>query len=387
MASITENDLKEICQILWSWDFCIGCLQKTVCQVKACPNERMRRLSRYFDYGRIIFDVYAAETPPAKLRKLRNLVLKAIGFIRSSPSSIRAEFLQRLANSREGADEDVEELDRALMMAIKLMFMTNCGHDNQKMEVLESGLFMRSWRGEFGLDNYIVDSFPKTDHPSLNEKNSNKADIIKAALQAKKLKKHANLSFSPTDDIRNHLRLDHQTGVVQIFHYTSFLKEQLRITQHMRSETEAHIVEYMKAGALPRQLVLEVLDSIQKVLFPINDDQSYALLVSMTSSKGGSFDPDCIRFESEEFRSAEESDVAYYYFGARLMELYQESENPRPRGLVAEWLERRSGARYAMLATLIGVFIAILLGLAGLVVSSYQTYIAYQQWKHAISKS
>jgi len=67
------------------------------------------------------------------------------------------------------------------------------------------------------------------------------------------------------------------------------------------------------------------------------------------------------------------------------MELHEEMENPRPRGLIEKWVERRSGARYVMLATLVGVVIAILLGFAGLAVTSYQTWIAYQQWQHPVN--
>lgn len=68
------------------------------------------------------------------------------------------------------------------------------------------------------------------------------------------------------------------------------------------------------------------------------------------------------------------------------MDLYSELENPRPRGGFALWLERRSQARYIMLATLVGVVIVVLLGLAGLAVTIFQTWITYQSWKHPVQK-
>jgi hypothetical protein len=40
-----------------------------------------------------------------------------------------------------------------------------------------------------------------------------------------------------------------------------------------------------------------------------------------------------------------------------------------------------------MMATLVGVLIAIILGIAGLAVSSYQAWLGYQQWQHPISPS
>ena len=141
-------------------------------------------------------------------------------------------------------------------------------------------------------------------------------------------------------------------------------------------------VAYDASGALPRQLVLEFLDSIQKILFPLTDDKSRKLLLSLTTT--ASFDPDCLRFESTSLRNADERDITYHYLGTRLLELYEEVENPTPRSWVEKWLERKSGARYVMLATLIGVVIAVVLGMASLAVGGYQAWVGYQQWQHPV---
>ena len=142
------------------------------------------------------------------------------------------------------------------------------------------------------------------------------------------------------------------------------------------------IVMHNFSGALPRQLALEYLDSIQKILFPLSDPKSRALLLSLTTI--ASFDPDCLRFESASIRNADETDIEYHYLGTRLLELYEEMENPTPRGWVEKWLERKSGARYVMLATLVGVVIAVVLGMVSLAVGSFQAWVAYQQWQHPV---
>lgn len=77
-----------------------------------------------------------------------------------------------------------------------------------------------------------------------------------------------------------------------------------------------------------------------------------------------------------------EDDIEFKYFGSRMSELLEEIENPAPDGLLEKWLERKSGARYLMLATLIGVLFAVLLGILALAVAIIQTYISYQAWKH-----
>lgn len=140
-------------------------------------------------------------------------------------------------------------------------------------------------------------------------------------------------------------------------------------------------------GTLPRQLLLEILDSTQKVLFPVGDQKSRKILRSLVSLPTGEFDPDCLRLESTSIRKPEERETTYQFFGTRLAELYNELENPRPRGMLQKWLERRSGARHAMLIGLSGVFLALLFGMATLAVSVYQAWISYQAWKYPTSSN
>ena len=138
----------------------------------------------------------------------------------------------------------------------------------------------------------------------------------------------------------------------------------------------------MDRGALPRQLVLEVLDSLQGILFPISDPKSKRLLQSLVTAY--SLDPDIFRFEFSSIRMVGEENIPYVFLADRLSELYNELQNPRPRGWLQRQMERKSGARYMMMATLLGVLFAIFLGMASLAVSSYQAWIAYQAWQHPV---
>jgi hypothetical protein len=124
---------------------------------------------------------------------------------------------------------------------------------------------------------------------------------------------------------------------------------------------------------------------LQNILFPIADKKSKQLLQSLVSTCG--LDPDVLRFEVSTVRRDGEENIAYVYLAERLSELYNELQSPRPRGRLEQIIERKSGARYVMMATLIGVIAAVLLGIAALGVSSYQTYIAYEAWKHPVSPS
>ena len=136
------------------------------------------------------------------------------------------------------------------------------------------------------------------------------------------------------------------------------------------------------SGALPRQLALECLDSIQNVLFPLLDHKSRSLLESLTATS--SFDPDCLQWDFVSVRNKDEKDITYNYLGTRLASLYQELEDPTPTGWMEMWFERKKGGRYVIMATLIGVLVAVFLGFAGLGLGGYQAWLTYQQWQHPV---
>jgi hypothetical protein len=305
--------------------------------------------------------------------------------LRFNPDWTRENFLAALSQPNTPLENaSTTEQSRALNLAVKAMTMISCGTENQPENLLEAGLIAKPWRNDTTFSQFILDTFPVTDFPCLNDPNSSRSNHAQATLTGRRLKKLAGLRFQPTEDVRRHLRLNHRTGVVEIFHYTSFLKEHLRLTKDLPRSIS--VSDSIKAGALPRQLVLEILDSIQKILFPLSDPKACTMLRSFTTSSNSPFDPDCLRFESSAIRHPDEKEISYIYFGTQLMTLYHELENPTPRSYVDKWLERRSGARYVMMATLAGAVIAVFLGLASLTVSSYQTWIAYQQWKHPVNK-
>jgi hypothetical protein len=128
--------------------------------------------------------------------------------------------------------------------------------------------------------------------------------------------------------------------------------------------------------------MLETLHTLKYVLFPI-DPESQTILRSLINKKN--LDPDICRLDTLSWQSSYEEPSAYEYWGERLLDLYDELESPTPRGFLEEWMERKSGARYVMMATLAGVLIAILLGILSLAVSIFQAWVSWQQWKHPIS--
>lgn len=401
LDEVTDADLQNFCRAAWDWDFCVFCDNGQNCQGAPCPRQRWGRLEPFFEYYRTVTASYVPElsldAPEAitSHKEICDLILH----IRQNASVPRSQVTEAFFTKRRSHDGQVpaaEDQDRAINLAMKLMTMISCTTETQAGGLLESGVQPSIWRGDKSLADFFTLTFPMRDHPSLNDSEESAIDI-KTQLTAKKLKKVAGLKFRGVDDIRNHLKLDQTTGILDIYHHTAVLKEHLMASKEKapRGPTVLESFRYVDlllvskywlmrthhSGCIPRQLALETLDSLQKILFPLEPD-SQAILRSLVSKQ--SLDPDCLRFGSMPYRTEAEKDIEYQYWGSRIMDLYDEIENPKPRGFLETWLEQRSKARHVMLATLIGVMIAIVLGFFALVVAIIQTWVAYQAWKYPL---
>jgi hypothetical protein len=140
----------------------------------------------------------------------------------------------------------------------------------------------------------------------------------------------------------------------------------------------------MTSGNLPRQLALEVLDSLNAVLFPPMT-KSHSILRELVSK--GVFDKDMLHLETGGLRRADEAEGEYRYLASKLRDLYDEVENPTPRNRFERWFERRVAQRYFTMAALGGLLAAIILGMLGLAVGIFQAWVAYQQWRFPVSNS
>ncbi|MCJ1355092.1 MAG: hypothetical protein MMC33_005083 [Icmadophila ericetorum] len=385
LERISESGLRQLSFVLWFWPTDLACHSCGGCANDDCLTRRSKRLVHFFNHYKYLTASFEHDTQSAEQQVLRSHkdLFKIIQTLKSDPDIPRSQLTKNCFthydSGSSGPQHDDQE--RAVDLAVRAMFFINCSAEHQSFHLLEHNADRLKWRDDITFNQFVSEAFSMTDHPSLNDNETTLPVSIKKALLARKLKKVAGLTFRGTDDLRNHFKLDHKTGVVKVFHHTSFLKEHLRLTKD--GNYDASLSESLKKGALPRQLVLEVLDSIQKILFDLSDPKSYSLLRSLTSAALS--DPDCLRYESASFRSSDEENIQYLYFGSRLVDLYEESKNPRPRGWMNAWLQRKSGARYMMMATLIGVAIAIFLGITSLAVEGYQAWISYQQWQHPIS--
>ncbi|KAF5538495.1 hypothetical protein FMEXI_9364 [Fusarium mexicanum] len=388
MASRISSDLSQdvyldVAIALWSWDLSQACNERRphACVHQRCIGGRIPQLQRYFAYYKAIVSTYMDATS-ANTRRIETHedLFQVVSILKSNPDATLSELCRLTLPSTSSQRPDETRQVDAVALGVKALLMIDPSALHHSSDRLEKGTYRIHWREDVPLSKYIQDSFPLGNHNVLSYNNSELFAEVKKGLKAVNLKKRLGITIRATSDIRNHLHFDRKNNYVEVYHYTSFLKEQLRVTQDVGDCSSPS--SSLKRGVLPRQLVLEVLDSLQGTLFPLSDPRSKKLLRSLISKC--SFDPDILNFEVSTVRRVGEESVPYVYLADRLADLYNELQTPRPRGWLQQSMQRKSGARHVMMATLIGVIFAVLLGIASLAVSSYQTWIAYQAWKHPV---
>ncbi|RYP56854.1 hypothetical protein DL771_011558 [Monosporascus sp. 5C6A] len=386
-----DNEFQALCATLWDWQVCDGCVEapSQPCRRAQCPWQRAYKLRGFFQYYKALTSSYVPESLFSSTPALscHNDILSIVKLIQTHPDASRSSITKSFGHPAKHGSSPVassaplpEDKDRAFDMAVRIALMVNCSNDCAGGGLLELGTRPVTWDTSMSREHFMRMAFPQTAYPTLEENDySSRSRQIFSGLRATRLQKIAGLRFCPTDDLHNHLRLDHRAGTVDIYHHTAVLKE------HLMCSAAKHNSDSEKCHELiPRQLALEVIDSIQKVLFP-SDIQSQGLLRSLVRKQG--FDEDCLRYESSTYRLARETETTYSYFGARLVDLYEEVTNPTPRGLLEKWLAPRSGARHVMMVTLAGVFIAIVLGFLGLGVQIFQAWMTYKQLRLSAAAS
>lgn len=214
-------------EILWSWSLCGECERGTRCAESDCTSKRVRRLRRYLNQYMFNASSYRPELEPGQGPSLRSHedLFELVELLKVESSSSRADLTSKAFQGR-GEPLSATDQDCAVNLAAKVFAMVNCTA-TERNDLLENGLHQIAWQNDVSFCQFIEDAFPSIDHPSL----SGDSWDVKSQLTARRLKKYAGIKFQPTNDLRRHLSLDSHKGTVEIFHYTAFLKEHLRLTK------------------------------------------------------------------------------------------------------------------------------------------------------------
>ncbi|KAH4036604.1 hypothetical protein HBI24_089980 [Parastagonospora nodorum] len=368
LGLIDDTTRQKLGQVLWGWVLCGQCSGRPSCTNGDCPWHKADSCEAFWTLYHQYADAYIPERLGRRIAlDSHQQLVRIIATVKSGYTTARKELLKEIFNqghTNGGKPPTSNDQNQVFNIAASLLLLMDFGVLYDAANLSSGRLLCAHWRDDVSADVFIKEAFPlKSMGAPLGLQ-----DVL-PDLRARKLSKHAKLKFQSTNDIRRHLVLDKKDKKVWIFHQTSVLRQLLAATKDGSS-----------ACILPRQLVLEVLDTLHVVLFP-SDIESQGLLAYLVIKYGwdkGLLDG------STSYRNNNDPDVCFDYFGDRLEELVKEMRNPTPHG----WLQRRLKRKedtYMLMVAMYGVIVAVVLGFLSLVAAIFQSWVTWQQWKHPVN--
>ncbi|KAF3038132.1 hypothetical protein E8E12_006176 [Didymella heteroderae] len=371
LEAIADVDLQNLGKRLWKWQLCSDCDGMPDCKSLTCPWSRRDRIQPVLRRYERLCSYYMPDVVKRPALRRHQDLLNIMRLIQDRPNETKEQLMAQhfVSPSRPIPTSDQE---RAFNLAVSVLLSLNCGVPNDCADNLEESADSFPWASGLSVTQFVDAAVERGTNGIPSQYLQS---FISSELSARQLSSKAGIRFEATDDIRSHLRLDLSSRVVYIFDCTAALEETLSATR-----------QSSQRSILPRALLLEILHTIYKVLFPPGRE-SKRFAKYLTKRCG--FEKNFLRYRIRWYGRDDDPDVDFSYFGERLKELNHELNDPSPRN----WFERlfeggtRSAERKMLMATTIGVIIAVTIGLFGLVIAGFQAWVGYQQWKHPIKDS
>jgi hypothetical protein len=262
LPTATESDLLRLFSVLWRLEFCQPCLESDLssqCQTFICPRRTAcEKFDRYVAYYKRQCGSYDPANDGSWRLNTHDGIRAIIAMLQANPDQQKLDIRQRLSSNlprNQTGDKcdqpDMDERDSAIDLAASVMTMINCLSQESSSLLLEEGSNRLSWRPGVPFSAYIELVLPQRQGPDRSHLlNQSYLDASCPLVTAKELKRVAKTRLQGTDDITSHLRYDVINNVLFIFHHTSFLKEQLRLSKDCADNPT--VSECLKVYVLPR---------------------------------------------------------------------------------------------------------------------------------------
>ncbi|KAK1828666.1 hypothetical protein QBC39DRAFT_312742 [Podospora conica] len=363
-------------------------------------DEQKTWLGPYFKFCTKIFeDLPLGKDAPGYSSALRKEEIRStLRQLRSRPSITKEALRTFIRGTREDNVPTNSEIDRSISFAVKLMLMVNCSYpDHDSPSITEEGRAEVFWGDgpqntfiAFVDDSLFHSALPeatRTSHPLAHRRNPAYSQAI-LKLRARKLKKVLGVSFQTTDNLANHLKYDERRRKVYIFHHAGFLKHQLALTGPARVTGESQVTgksrvsleddaeKSLKLGAIPRRLALEVLWSLQVVLFPLADPKSTELLRETIGQDDAQIK---INDRETQVPNEEEKNINFHYLLDRLAYLHDRAKEAPPTSRFWNYFHYLSQSRHLMMVTAMGILISLVFGVVSIGLAARQLRLAHHE--------
>ncbi|KAI0023787.1 hypothetical protein F4780DRAFT_727820 [Xylariomycetidae sp. FL0641] len=308
--------------------------------------------------------------------KSHNDVLNAVRVITQNPEISFDDFVDRIVDSKSiGASS--REKQHVARLAMMVPFAIYCTPRNTYLDnVTHQRAHHMIWEDDTPFLAFMETVFQcgsaSMRTPELQQRIVDMRPHL-SSLKAWKLGKRYGIKVKGTDNLLDHLHLDRQTSTLKVYRHVSLIRMQLAKTKH--EPLELSMEESLKMITLPPKLLLETLVTFHGILFPIGDvtdRRTREALEHMIETQ--SFDPQGLWYG---YVRAIPPDMAYDYWGHRLLALYEYVKQPPPANAVVAWFERHTSERNALTVAILALFLSTFFGLLSFIVGLLQLLLSW----------
>jgi len=215
----------EVCRVLFGWRDCADCTNKGGCMATGCPWVRRTQLGHYLQF---YFETTKWSTPTDLSERRWALrdhydLLSIVRLIKDQPSRRRRELMEAHFSTYGDPQPALADQKRAFDLAITVITMISCSECNPHYR--NPMLAPVHWDDGTSACEFVRSRLPiGTDRGEPGNISRTASKLSVGALD------RMGVTVYRTDDLRKHLLYDAEAKTVHIFHFVSFLEEQLQQT-------------------------------------------------------------------------------------------------------------------------------------------------------------
>ncbi|CAE7010243.1 hypothetical protein PTNB73_00482 [Pyrenophora teres f. teres] len=238
----------------------------------------------------------------------------------------------------------------------------------------------QSWGQHQPFDEFVKGYFPPLDQSPEVRKEARSALEQRRRLTARRLEERHKVRLRTTDNLAEHLVFDKDRRVLYIFRHIGFLKAHLERPIRRDHGVDIGFADSLRKGTLPPQLLLEIMNSIQYLLFPL-EDRSFELARKFIDKYD--FDPELGNFQA--YTHGVSGNFEYKYLAGRVATLLEVANSPMPAtSRFTVWVEENTSERNALTVAILGLFLSVLLGFLGLIAGIISAIYTIKQYNVAV---
>ncbi|KAH8193668.1 hypothetical protein TruAng_012165 [Truncatella angustata] len=238
LAREEDKWIRKLGEALWIRERCDGCDSNRPCSDQ-CPGSRYEKLARYVQFCKAVVDPEHDESTLRAFLRDEAKLLEIVRVLRSNPDITREE-LERVVKHMIVGTVTIIPPTVLVGHAVKIMTMLDSAPALQTSpQRLENAEARVPWSPKSTFSEFVEQAFPTTKHSILSDHTHSDFNEFIGDLSAVNIRNALKVSIRGTSILQDHLKLDRRSNVLEIYHHTAFIKEQLRQTKDAKDLTVA----------------------------------------------------------------------------------------------------------------------------------------------------